>query len=85
MTATQNPISLLSPPYFKLQVRWRCYSAFGLAPSGPAQALFKTTTRFVLQPELFRIYNHPGHNISSGVAVNRAVFYLAPRQFLVPV
>ncbi|POT57173.1 hypothetical protein C3432_17605 [Citrobacter amalonaticus] len=29
--------------------------SLGLAPSGPAQALFKTTTRFVLQLELFRV------------------------------
>jgi hypothetical protein len=31
-------------------------SAFGLTPSGPAQALFKTVNRFVLQLELFRVY-----------------------------
>ncbi len=29
------------------------YSASGLAPTGPAQALFKTSNRFVLQHELF--------------------------------
>jgi hypothetical protein len=28
-------------------------SAFGLTPSGPAQALFKTVNRFALQLELF--------------------------------
>jgi hypothetical protein len=31
-------------------------STFGLTPSGPAQALFKTVNRFVLQLELFRVY-----------------------------
>jgi hypothetical protein len=31
-------------------------SAFGLTPSGPAQALFKTVNRVVLQFELFRVY-----------------------------
>ncbi|HEY4468198.1 MAG TPA: hypothetical protein VGN53_10625, partial [Klebsiella sp.] len=31
-------------------------SAFGLTPSGPAQALFKTINRFVLQLESFRVY-----------------------------
>ncbi|RSW87657.1 hypothetical protein EGH53_25590 [Klebsiella aerogenes] len=30
-------------------------SAFSLAPTGPAQALFKTASRFVLQLELFRV------------------------------
>ncbi|POT58458.1 hypothetical protein C3432_11250 [Citrobacter amalonaticus] len=30
--------------------------SLGLAPSGPAQTLFKTTTRFVLQLELDRVY-----------------------------
>ncbi|POT56572.1 hypothetical protein C3432_14260 [Citrobacter amalonaticus] len=49
--------------YFKLQVRWLYYSAFGLAPSGPAQALFKTTTRFVLQLELFRVYKECNRNL----------------------
>ncbi|POT59493.1 hypothetical protein C3432_01865 [Citrobacter amalonaticus] len=29
--------------------------SLGLTPLGPAQALFKTTTRFVLQLELFRV------------------------------
>ncbi len=29
------------------------YSASSLAPTGPAQALFKTSNRFVLQHELF--------------------------------
>ncbi|HCJ2334642.1 TPA: OprD family outer membrane porin [Klebsiella pneumoniae] len=28
----------------------------GLAPTGPAQALFKTASRFVRQLELFRVY-----------------------------
>ncbi|MBG0752433.1 hypothetical protein Q7O_001885 [Pectobacterium carotovorum subsp. carotovorum PCCS1] len=31
------------------------YSAYGLTPSGSAQALFKTL-RFVLKLELFRVY-----------------------------
>jgi hypothetical protein len=31
-------------------------SAFGLTLSGPAQALFKTINRFVLQLELFWVY-----------------------------
>ncbi|TKV20919.1 hypothetical protein FDX22_10070 [Citrobacter sp. TBCS-14] len=30
-------------------------SPFGLTPSGPAQALFKTVNRFVLQLKLFRV------------------------------
>jgi hypothetical protein len=29
-----------------------------IRPSGPAQALFKTVNRFVLQLELFRVYMH---------------------------
>ncbi|HEB8810743.1 TPA: OprD family outer membrane porin [Klebsiella pneumoniae] len=28
----------------------------GLAPTGPAQALFKTASRFVRQLEIFRVY-----------------------------
>ncbi len=47
-------------------------SAYGLTPSGPAQALFKTVNRFVMQLELFRVYPVfglllcwlPGHIIS---------------------
>ena len=31
-------------------------SAFSLAPTGPAQALFKTASRFVRQLEIFRVY-----------------------------
>lgn len=31
-------------------------SILGLAPTGPAQALFKTASRFVRQLELFRVY-----------------------------
>ncbi|MDT1892922.1 hypothetical protein FPK47_19780 [Acinetobacter baumannii] len=33
----------------------RVIRPFGLTPSGPAQALFKTLLRFVLQLELFRV------------------------------
>ncbi|WP_270189587.1 hypothetical protein, partial [Klebsiella variicola] len=35
----------------------RVIRPFGLTPSGPAQALFKTLSRFVLQLELFSVYS----------------------------
>lgn len=48
--------SRVYPSYFKFHVRWRQVTRpiQGLAPSGLAQALFKTVNYFILQLELFR-------------------------------